>query len=416
VTAVNMVRLRDLGDWTGGNTPSKANPAYWTSGTIPWVSPKDMKTDAISSSEDHVTQAALKEGRVSLLPEGSVLFVTRSGILSHTFPVAVTKVAVTINQDLKALTPRHGVLADYVAHAVRGASRRVLKQCSKNGTTVASIETNALLDFEIPLVDIDAQRRIVAEIEKQFSRLDEAIATIKRAKANLKRYRSSILHSVTNGALKPDGGLTPSASDWRWLTVVELASSEPRSIQSGPFGSNLRHSEFQTTGKLVIGIDNVRDGEFSLGSNNRISDRKFRELARYAARPRDVLITVMATVGRVCVLPAEIEESIITKHVYRITVDKNIAIPEYIGIALRGSGEVRKQLMSSVQGQTRPGLNGGLIKKIRVPVPPLAQQALIVAEVDRRLSLVHALEAEVEANMNRAQALRLAVLGRAFGA
>jgi type I restriction enzyme S subunit len=90
-----MARLRDLGEWRGGNTPSKANAAYWTDGTIPWVSPKDMKVDEITSSEDRVSKAALEEGRVALVPEGSVLVVTRSGILAHTLPVAVTKMPVT---------------------------------------------------------------------------------------------------------------------------------------------------------------------------------------------------------------------------------------------------------------------------------------------------------------------------------
>ena len=123
-----MVRLRDLGGWSGGNTPSKANAVYWTNGTVPWVSPKDMKVDEITSSEDRVSDTALKEGRVSLLPEGSVLIVTRSGILSHTLPVAVTKTSVSINQDLKALTPKLGVSPKYVAHALRGASRRILKE------------------------------------------------------------------------------------------------------------------------------------------------------------------------------------------------------------------------------------------------------------------------------------------------
>jgi type I restriction enzyme S subunit len=100
---------------------------------------------------------------------------------------------VTINQDLKALTPRPGVLPRYVAYALRGASRRILKECSKHGTTVASIETNALLDFEIPLVDYDEQRRIVAEIEKQFSRLDEAVANLKRVEIAISGLRRSVL-------------------------------------------------------------------------------------------------------------------------------------------------------------------------------------------------------------------------------
>ncbi|MEQ1805586.1 MAG: restriction endonuclease subunit S [Burkholderiaceae bacterium] len=417
MSGVTMTPLRDLGEWSGGNTPSKANSAYWDNGTVPWVSPKDMKVDEIASSEDRITDQALADGRVSIVPAGSVLFVTRSGILAHTFPVAVTKLPVTINQDLKALLPKAGVSPKYVAHAVRGASQRILKVCSKHGTTVASVDTKALLDFEIAMVSLDAQHKIVAEIEKQFSRLDEAVANLQRVKANLKRYKGAVLQSVTSGQLDIEGQGSPERGEpggWRRLTIEELASREPRSIQSGPFGSNLLHSEFQESGKLVIGIDNVQDGAYSIGASHRISESKFADLEKYRARPQDVLITVMATVGRVCVLPENIEPALITKHVYRITVDRAVALPEYVGIALRGARDVRAQLLGSIQGQTRPGLNGTLIKRIRVPIPPLAEQHRIVAEVDRRPSIVREVEAEVDANLKRAQALRQAVLSAAF--
>ncbi|MFN8990072.1 MAG: restriction endonuclease subunit S [Betaproteobacteria bacterium] len=282
-----------------------------------------------------------------------------------------------------------------------------------SSVTVKHLSSRTIEDIPLPFPSLHEQEEIVAELEKQFSRLDEAVANLKRVKANLKRQRSSVLQAVTSGRLAAEGSV-PCQEKWRWLTIEELASAAPRSIQSGPFGSNLKHSEFQLSGKLVIGIDNVRDGEFSIGSNHRISEAKFKELEKYAARPGDVLITVMATIGRVCVVPDDIEPAIITKHVYRITVNRDLAIPAYVGIALRGSGEVREQLMDLVQGQTRPGLNGGLIKKIRLPIPPLAYQWSVVAEVDRRLSIVREVEAEVDANLKRAQALRQAVLAQAF--
>jgi len=126
---------------------------------------------------------------------------------------------VTINQDLKALTPKAGISPKYVAHAVRGASRRILKECSKHDTTVASIETKALLDFEIPLVDLEGQQRIVAEIEKQFSRLDEAVANLKRVKANLKRYKAAVLKAAVEGRLVP--------------IEAELAHREGRGYETG---------------------------------------------------------------------------------------------------------------------------------------------------------------------------------------
>ena len=297
---------------------------------------------------------------------------------------------------LRARTVPTGWLAHYLnsigyAGLVRGTTRLKLTQA-------------AMRQIQVPVAPWQVMETVVAEIEKQFSRLDEAVANLKRVKANLKRYKAAVLQAATRGDFTvgsesgSDCGLPPR---WYWFTVEQLASPEPRSIQSGPFGSNLKHSEFQDTGRLVIGIDNVQDGEFSRGADHRISEAKFMDLSKYAARPRDVLITVMATIGRVCVVPDQIEPSIITKHVYRITVNRELATPDYLAIALRGASQVRSQLLGSVQGQTRPGLNGSLIKQIRIPTPPMEEQHRIVAEVDRRLSLVREVEAEVNANLKR---------------
>jgi type I restriction enzyme, S subunit len=199
--AWKRVPLKELGEWSGGGTPSKAKPEYWEKGEIPWVSPKDMKTERITDSEDHITETAIEESTAKLISAGSVLIVTRSGILSHTLPVAVTTVPVTVNQDLKALTPKEGILPEYVAWALRSFARDILNTCSKQGTTVNSIETAALNRFEIPVAPLDQQKHIVAEIEKQFSRLDEAVANLKRVKANLKRYKAAVLKAAVEGRL-----------------------------------------------------------------------------------------------------------------------------------------------------------------------------------------------------------------------
>lgn len=369
-----MVRLRDLGDWSGGSTPSKANATYWTDGTIPWVSPKDMKVDEITSSEDQVSDAALKEGRVSLVPEGSLLVVTRSGILSHTLPVAVTKTPVTINQDLKALSPRSGVLPKYVAHALRGASRRILDQCSKHGTTVASIETNALLDFEIPLVDLDEQGRIVAEIEKQFSRLDEAVANLKRVKANLKRYEEATIRDVSVAAKR--GSPIPTASElFSWSSGVNLPASKQHGGPVPVYGGN------GITGYHTQG--NISEATVVIGR-------------------------VGAGCGNVHLVrePAWITDNAI----YASQVADTIFLP-YAALMFRAA-----HLNSRAAGSGQPFVNQRMLNEVQMPLPLLDEQHRIVAELDRRLSIVREVEAEVDANLKRAQALRQAVLARAFAA
>ena len=85
----------------GGGTPSKSHPEYFK-GSIPWVSPKDMKSDVITDSIDHITKEAIANSTTNLVPKGSVLMVIRSGILKHDLPVSINAVPVTINQDMNA--------------------------------------------------------------------------------------------------------------------------------------------------------------------------------------------------------------------------------------------------------------------------------------------------------------------------
>jgi type I restriction enzyme S subunit len=332
------------------------------------------------------------------------------------------------------------------------------------GGSLMRVSHRTLADYPFPLAPLAEQCRIVAAVEQQFTRLDEGVASLRRVQTALRRYRAAVLKAAVEGKLteawrtqhlgvEPASELLscisaerrarwaadqrargkdpakaryeePSSPDttnlselptgWCWATVDQLASYEPRSLQSGPFGSALHHSEFQDTGILAIGIDNVLEGQFSLGREHRISQEKYKELVRFTARPLDVLVTVMATVGRCCVVPPDLETAIITKHVYRISLDQRTGNPYFVMHALQGGPDVRKQLFGQVQGQTRPGINGEILRKIALPIPPISEQEQIVAEVERCLSDVSALEATVEANLKRAELLRQSILKRAF--
>lgn len=330
--------------------------------------------------------------------------------------------------------------------------------------------------FEIELPPSGEQRRIVEAIESYFTRLDDAVATLDRVQRNLKRYRASVLKAAVEGRLvsteaelaraegrdyepasvllerilaerrrrweeaelakmqakgkapkddmwkakykepvAPDaGGLPDLPAGWCWASVEQLASSRPRSIQSGPFGSNLLHSEFQSSGRLVVGIDNVQDGYFSMGSENRISEAKFRALDKYRARAGDVLVTVMATIGRCCVIPNDLEPAIITKHVYRITPQPELVSARYLHLAIWGAPIVRGQIFGKAQGQTRPGLNGTIIKQLCIPLPPRAEQDRIVPEADRLLSIQAESTSALAATTQRCDRLRQAILKWAF--
>ncbi len=233
-----------------------------------------------------------------------------------------------------------------------------------------------------------------------------ADALLEAKKKAEKKYKEPSLPDATDLPTLPEG--------WCWATVEQLASDKPRSIQSGPFGSSLLHSEFQEAGKLVIGIDNVQDGFFAMGSNHRITERKFEELARFEARPEDVLVTVMGTIGRCCVVPQDIEPAIITKHVYRVSPDHGLVCSEFLLMCLRATSSVRKQMFGQVRGQTRPGLNGAIIKALAIPLPRPNEQTRIVNEVESLLSRQGPLDGAIERGRSRSMRLRQSILKWAF--
>lgn len=160
----NVVRI------LGGGTPSKYNFAYWN-GKIPWVSPKDMKSSDIIDSEDHITEDAISSSSTILIPENSVLVVVRSGILQRTIPVAINRVQVTINQDMKALLPNQDLMPEYLRWWFKGREQQLLK-CVKGGTTVQSLVWEKIKIFDITIPPLPEQRRIVAYLDELQAKVD----------------------------------------------------------------------------------------------------------------------------------------------------------------------------------------------------------------------------------------------------
>lgn len=195
------IALAEVGVWRGGGTPSKSNSAFWTDGTIPWVSPKDMKQPRLSTAQDHITESAVQSSATNLVSEGSILLVTRSGILAHSLPVATNLVPVTLNQDIKAVTPYPFADSEFLRLSFQCFERDILNNCRKGGTTVHSIEFPALQAFRIPLPPLNEQKRIVAKIEELFSELDAGEESLRRARHQLGIYRQSLLKQAFEGKL-----------------------------------------------------------------------------------------------------------------------------------------------------------------------------------------------------------------------
>ena len=444
----NFIPLKELGDWSGGGTPSKAKLQYWQGGTIPWVSPKDMKTQRIADSEDHITMEAVSHSTASLINAGSILIVTRSGILRHTLPVAVNSVLVTVNQDLKILTPRNGIMAEYVAWALRAFSHDILHICSKQGTTVNSVETSKLLDFEIPVAPRGQQAKIVAEIEKQFSRLDEAVANLKRVKANLKRYKAAVLKAAIEGKLTEDcrkhhPNVEPASKLLQRILVERRAKRKGNGTYKEPAtaitsnlpvlpdswvwcitdalfsyvtsGSRGWAQHYSVEGPLFLRIGNLDHDSIRLDLKDiqRVKPPAGAEGTRTKVKSGDILVSITADVGMIAVAPLSLEEAYINQHVALARPVSGIC-REYLAWYLAARDGGQKEFRRLQRGATKVGLGLDDIRAVPVPLPPIVEQQQIVAEVERRLSVIEQLEATVEASRTRADRLRQSVLARAF--
>ena len=192
-----LCRIADLGKWSGGKTPSMAEKKYWESGTIPWVSSKDVKQPILSDTIDHITNAAVDEASMTVYPAGSVAIVTRSGILRHTFPVTYIPFETTVNQDIKILVTKEGISSRYVSHALQAYGESIRRTTKKQGGTVDSLDFQKVLAHKIPVPPLDVQNRIVNVLdnfEKICSDLNIGLpAEIEARQKQYEYYRDKLL-------------------------------------------------------------------------------------------------------------------------------------------------------------------------------------------------------------------------------
>jgi type I restriction enzyme S subunit len=200
-----------------GSTPSKENPAFWN-GDIPWVSPKDMKQWEIVDSEDHITQEAVRLTTISLIKEGSVLIVIRGMILARDVPVAVTKIPVTINQDMKALQPRRGIVPEFLAHQIRGLRDAFHSILEESAHGMKCLRTDLWTKLNILVPPEDEQRAICGFINQRVAKIDALIAKKERLIELLQEKRTALIsHAVTKGL---DPTVTMMDSGVAWLGKV----------------------------------------------------------------------------------------------------------------------------------------------------------------------------------------------------
>jgi type I restriction enzyme S subunit len=210
-----LLSLGSLGEWRGGGTPSKSDNKFWKDGTIQWISPKDMKSDVILDSLDHITSPGAS--KLKLLPKDSVLFVVRGMILAHTFPVAITSTSATINQDIRAILPSITVVPKYILFALKNESSGILRAARSSTHGTKRLETDTLKAWLIPVPSIEEQKEIVRRVEVLFALADAIEKRVADATQRVEKITQAILAKAFSGELV--------------ATEAELARQEGRTFE-----------------------------------------------------------------------------------------------------------------------------------------------------------------------------------------
>jgi len=189
------MRLGDVGTISGGGTPSKNNENYW-SGDIPWVSPKDMKLDYISTAELNISELAVTNSSVRIIPNNSILFVVRGMILAHTFPVAINQREVTINQDMKSISSRLFNM-DFLLYLMKGMSHQILDLVDRSSHGTCKLVSEKLFGLQIPLPPLSEQGRINSRIAELMLLCD----TLKSRLQSAHQTQLYLADTLTDAAL-----------------------------------------------------------------------------------------------------------------------------------------------------------------------------------------------------------------------
>lgn len=229
------------------------------------------------------------------------------------------------------------------------------------GANYPAVSDKIIKESKIPLPPLTEQKRIADILDKANSIRRKRQQTIQLADELL---RSVFLHIF--GDLEARG--------CEFTTVENMAAKYKGSMRTGPFGSDLKHSEFISKGISVLGIDNAVDNSFKWGKERFISQEKYEQLKRYTVNPGDVLITIMGTCGRCAVVPDDIPLAINTKHLCCITLDKNQCLPSFLHAYFLAHPIARRYLNQVAKGAIMDGLSLGMIKEMPIPIVPITEQ------------------------------------------
>lgn len=370
--------------------PAPQGERFFKGGAYPFVRVFDMgqlDSKCITKTRDYINDEGKRGLRI--FPKGAVLF-TKSGASTLLNQRAILGQDSFVVSHIAAALPRESVISEWIYYWLKIVDFNHIA----HATTLPSLPLSKIKNIPIPITSEDEQRRIVAEIEKQLTRLEAGISALKRVQANLKRYRKTLLNAAYKGEIISTG-----QRSWKMIRagdVLDLIN-----------GRTFKSSEWTKSGVPIIRIQNLNNPDAPFNYYQGKLPEKF------MVNNGDLLFAWSGTPGTS--FGAHIwrgGKSWLNQHIFKVQFDKNKFNMRFLQLGINQN--LAEYIRAAHGAAGLAHITKGKFESSQLPVPSLDQQEKIVAELDRRLSVVEELEVTVKLNLDRATRLRQSILQKAF--
>jgi len=415
----------------------------------------------LDRSSRFLTRAKAAELRCTFLSQGDVLVARMPDPLGRAciFP-GDTKACVTVVDVCIVRSGSAELDQRWLVCTINAPQFRRSVAALQSGSTRKRISRGNLATLRLPIPPVTEQARIALALQQQISRLDDGLRSLRRAKARLPRYRTSVLKAACEGRLVPTeaalaraegrdyesgselldrnarewspipatarkvpktrgwhglpGGISRGVelpdlpNGWIWVCLDQLIQSLRNGISTVPRAvSGTKVLRISAVRPLKVDLDDVRYLEQPLGA-----------FAKYRLTEGDLLFTryngTIDLVGVAGVAGPGCEDTVYPDKLIRVRIIKGLCIPQFVALAAN-TGASRRFIASRIRTTAgQAGVSGADLRGVPIPLPPIAEQERIVQDVERRLSITDQISAIINAGVARSARLRQAILKRAF--
>ena len=388
-------KLEDIFDLQMGKTPSRSNPEYWNSNDHKWISIGDLSRCGkyIEDTKEYLSDKAVEESGISIIPAGTVVM---------SFKLSIGKTAIIpepmySNEAIMSFRDKHviDILPDYTYYML---SSRDWDTGTNKAVMGKTLNKATLSKIKVKVHGIAEQKEIVRVLDKLNAVIEARQMEIQKLEDLIKaRFVEMFGDPVSN----PKG--------WPMPIIEDVVSPEKNALKAGPFGSSLKKEYYVQSGYKIYGQEQVISGDPNYGDYY-INEEKYKQLENCAVQAGDVLISLVGTYGKLLVMPESFEPGIINPRLMKITFDRNKVNPYYFQYYFQ-SDSLKKSLADNTHGGTMDILNLGIVRKLKIPLPPIELQNEFVALVNQ----VDKSKAAIQKSLEEAQLLFDSLMQQYFG-